>query len=148
MTVETLLLNALFGFVATLGFAVLFNVPRYTLLWCAVVGAGGHLIRYVLRNSGVSNEVATFFGAFFVGVVGYAFAVRYQMPRTAFTVSGIITMVPGIQAYEVMVLFSQGNIPGGLEFGVRAGLVTGAIASGLGAARIITDVDWRHLRGG
>ncbi len=144
---ETILLQAIWGFIATFGFAVLFNVPRQTLLACALVGAGGHAVRYVLRSLGVSNEVATFCGATCVGLTGYLMSRYWHLPRVVFTVTGIISMVPGIPAYEVLMYFNEGDILGGLQSFVRAGLVTAAIAAGLGAARIVSDSDWRRIFG-
>lgn len=143
----TILLQAVWGFLATFGFAVLFNVPRKTLLACALVGAGGHAVRYTLRGIGVSNEVATFCGATFVGLTGYWQSRYWHWPRVVFTVTGIISMVPGIPAYEVLMYFNQGDILGGLQSFVRAGLVTAAIAAGLGAARILSDSDWQRIVG-
>ncbi len=143
MTVTDLSLQALFGFVATTGFAILFNVPRRALLVCGLIGTAGHLLRFVLRGLGVSNELATFCGALLVGLVGYWQARRMYVPRLVFTVTGIIAMVPGIPAYEVIFYFNKGDILDGLQSAVQAGLVAGAIAAGLGTARIVTETEWR-----
>lgn len=140
--VAEVLLQLALGFVVTVGFAVLFNVPRYTLLRCGLVGAFGHLVRYILREYGLSTEAATFFGALFVGIFGYLQARVYHLPRLTFTVVGIVSMIPGIPAYEVMFYFSQGDVVGGMASGVRAALQTGAIAAGLATARIITELEW------
>jgi uncharacterized membrane protein YjjB (DUF3815 family) len=140
--IAEVVLQLALGFVVTVGFAVLFNVPRYTLLRCGVVGAFGHLVRYVAITYGLSNEAATFIGALIVGVLGYLQARRYHLPRLAFTVVGIVSMIPGIPAYEVMFYFSQGDVVGGMASGVRAALQTGAIAAGLATARIITELEW------
>jgi uncharacterized membrane protein YjjB (DUF3815 family) len=140
-----LLIQGLFGFIATTGFAILFNVPRRVLLSCGLIGACGHVLRFVLRQVGVSNELATFCGAFTVGMVGYWQARRAHLPRLVFTVTGIISMVPGIPAYEVIFYFNQGNILDGLQSAVRAALVAGMIAAGLSTARILTETEWtRH----
>ncbi len=139
-----ILLQALWGFIATFGFAVLFNVPRQTLLACALVGAGGHAVRYVLRSVGVSNEVATFCGATCVGLTGYLMSRYWHLPRVVFTVTGIISMVPGVPAYEVIFYFNRGDILDGLQSAVRATLLAGAIAAGLSTARILTETEWTH----
>jgi len=141
-TLSDLLWQGLLGFVATAGFAILFNVPRSTLLPAALIGAGGHLLRFSMRGLGISNEVATFCGALTVGLVGYWQARRVHLPRLVFTVTGIISMVPGVPAYEVIVYFSKGDILDGLQSAVRATLLTGAIAAGLSTARILTETEW------
>ncbi len=143
MTISDLFLQGLFGFVATAGFAILFNVPRRALLICGLIGAAGHLLRFVLRQLGVSNELATFCGALLVGLIGYWQARRMYVPRLIFTVTGIISMVPGIPAYEVIFYFNRGDILAGLQSAVRATLIAGAIAAGLSTARILTETEWR-----
>jgi uncharacterized membrane protein YjjB (DUF3815 family) len=140
LSVTDLLIQTTLGFVVTIGFAVLFNVPREALLQSAIIGAGGHLLRFSLRTLGLSLEVATFCGAFAVGLAGYLMARRLHMPRLVFTVTGIISMVPGIPAYEAIIHFSNGDALQGLRSVVRATLITGAIAGGLSTARLITEI--------
>lgn len=138
-------IQGVMGFLVTLGFCVLFNVPRRTLLSAATVGMVGHLVRHALRSVGVSNEVAAFCGAFFVGIYGYWDALRFNTPRLIFTVTGIISMIPGIPAFQVLVFFSQGDIAGGIQSAVQAALGVGAIAAGLAVARVLTDIEWAKI---
>ncbi|MBX3066472.1 MAG: threonine/serine exporter family protein [Anaerolineae bacterium] len=139
MTLGNLLLQALLGFTVTAGFGVLFNVPRSALLYSAFVGAVGHIVRICLRELGSSAEVAAFMGAFIVGVVGYWFSRWRGLPRLIFTVTGVISMVPGIPAYETIIFFVRDDILGGIESAVRAGLIASAIALGLSTARLLMD---------
>jgi uncharacterized membrane protein YjjB (DUF3815 family) len=138
-----LLLHLFCAFVVTVGFGILFNIPHKMLVLCGTIGAIGHLLHYILRISGVSNEVATFIGALFVGLAGYWQARRIHAPRLAFTLTGIITMIPGIPAYEMVVFFSNNQLIEGLQRGVRVGLLVGAITAGLSAARFITEIEYR-----
>jgi uncharacterized membrane protein YjjB (DUF3815 family) len=143
MTILDLLLQWLSALVVTGGFGILFNVPRRMLLPCGVIGAIGHLLHYMLRISGISNELATFAGALFVGLAGYWQARRIHSPRLAFTLTGIITMIPGIPAYEMVVYFSNNKLIDGLQSGVRVALLVGAITAGLSTARILTEIEYR-----
>ncbi len=63
------------------------------------------------------------------------------LPRLVFTVTGIISMVPGIPAYETVIFFSRNDILDGLQSAIRAGLATAAIAVGLSTARILTEFE-------
>jgi uncharacterized membrane protein YjjB (DUF3815 family) len=146
MRVELLALQGSMALLATLGFAVLFNVPPRLLAACGAVGIGGHLVRYSLLQGGASPALAAYLGALFVGLFGYAISTRYKLPRLVFTVTGIITMIPGIPAYEVLLYFYKGDLNGGLAAGVHAALITGAVAAGLSTARLLTDSDLRHVR--
>jgi uncharacterized membrane protein YjjB (DUF3815 family) len=51
-------------------------------------------------------------------------------------------MVPGIYAFRTLVLFNQGEIVDGMGAGVLVGLVVGAMAMGLAAARFVTEPGW------
>jgi hypothetical protein len=71
MRVEMLVLQGGMALLATVGFAVLFNVPPRLLAACGVVGIGGHLVRYGLLQNGASPTLAAYIGALFVGLFGY-----------------------------------------------------------------------------
>ena len=138
----SLLMQSILSFTGTLGFAILYNGPRQALLICAAIGACGNACRFLLMHLGIAGNVATFFGALLVGLVGAIPAKRMQLPMVLFAITGIICMIPSIAAYKVVVYFSQGDILGGLQSGVEAGFGVGAIAAGIGASRILTDAEW------
>jgi uncharacterized membrane protein YjjB (DUF3815 family) len=86
---------------------------------------------------------ATFFGALAVGLVAPLVHRRIFVPRIAITVPGIIVMVPGFYAFEMIVLLNHGRIPESLHAAGLSGFVIGAMAMGLAAARYIA----RHVVG-
>ncbi len=137
MSDVALIEQGFWGFIATAGFAVLFNVPTRMIAICGVTGAIGHMWRRSLMAHGVDVVTATFVGALVVGLLGYTQARFFHMPRLIFTVTGIIPMVPGIPAFETMVYFMRDDIATGLESLVLTGLIGGAIAVGLVTARLL-----------
>jgi uncharacterized membrane protein YjjB (DUF3815 family) len=130
--------QAALGLVATLGFAIGFNLPRGALSRVGLVGMAGFLVRFGMLTLGHSVAAASFAAAFFMGVVGYYGARTFRYPRVLFTVTGIIPLVPGIPAYQAILEFSHGNLSLGLENLVRASWVIIALAAGLTAARGFT----------
>ena len=134
--------DALLSFISTLGFALLYQVPRKVLFLCASIGMGGYVLRAALQMLGLDPTIATFCGALFVGLVGVFPAKRFEMPLVLFAITGIICMVPGIPTYKILVYFRQGDILGGLQSAIEAGFSVVALVSGIGAARIITDSEW------
>lgn len=141
MNLQTLLTTIIFGFTATAGFAVLFSVPRRALLLSSLVGTAGALVRYLALAGGASPELATFLASLVVGLVGYGSAFVVRGPRLIYTVPGVITMIPGVPAYEVVVYFSNGSYLDGLTSVIKVALITGAIAAGLTTARILTQLE-------
>ncbi len=132
---------ALFGLLGTMGFGILFSVPRRTLFLTGVVGALGAALRSLAIHAGASTELATFLAALAVGLVGYGAAFVIQAPRSIYTIPGVLTMVPGVAAYETVVYLSAGRYSEAGVSAVRAALIAGAIAAGLTTARIITDFE-------
>ncbi len=95
--------DAFWSAVAAVGFAILFNVPRYSLPACALTGALGHAFRAALIISfGLPVEAATLLAGTAVGFLGELFARHYHIPRLIFVVPGVIPMVPGVFAYRTM----------------------------------------------
>lgn len=103
----SLLEDALWSAVAATGFAILFNVPRRVLLWCAIGGAAGHVARTLLQMQGADVVPATLAGATAVGFFGYLLSRRWRMPMQVFTVPGVIPLVPGSFAFRAMADFLQ-----------------------------------------
>jgi len=99
--------------VATLGFAVLFNVPKYALPYCALIGALGYALRTALMSGGGMGIVlATLCAALLVGVLATILAQRFAVSGTLFAVGPAIPLVPGSYAYKaVMGLVMVANSP-------------------------------------
>jgi uncharacterized membrane protein YjjB (DUF3815 family) len=128
------------AFVATIGFGLLFNVPRRMLPACALTGAIGLTVRLLTVNLGASLEAGSYVGALMVALMGYLLARAYRVPRMVFTVTGVIPMVPGVPAFSTMLEFAAGNIDAGLVNLVKTGLIVGALAMGLTTVRVLSRV--------
>ncbi len=130
---------------ATLGFGILFNVPRQSLFACCLTGALGRTVRLAALDAGANLEGASYLGAVAVAITGYLMARLYHTPRTIFTVTGVIPMVPGVTAFSSMLDFANGNILAGLVSGTQTVMVGGALALGLTTVRIITRMPGRSV---
>jgi len=53
-----LIIDMMVAAVPAVGFALIFNVPRHALGYCALGGAIGHGLRFMLLNYGVPIEWA------------------------------------------------------------------------------------------
>ena len=95
--------DMLFATIPALGFALLFNVPRGALKYCAQGGALGHGSRYLLLAAGMPIEWASFLAATLVGMLGVYWARRFLAHPKVFTVAAVIPMIPGVYAYRAMI---------------------------------------------
>jgi uncharacterized membrane protein YjjP (DUF1212 family) len=138
----TLSLRAIASFAGGCGFAILYNSSVRTVLAVGGLALVGNELRLVLHDAGMTLELATFFGALSVGLLASLARRRLREPRIALTVPGIIIMVPGIYAFETVVLFEQGAVLAAMQAAVLGGFVVGAMALGLAAARFISERRW------
>ena len=52
----TYVLNAIFAAIPAVGFAMVFNVPRNALVYCAIGGAVGYTTRFALMDLNIPIE--------------------------------------------------------------------------------------------
>lgn len=94
--------------VPAVGFALVFNVPREALKYCALGGALGHGLRWLLINAGVMRiEWATLVAASVVSLVGVYWARRLRAHPKVFTVAAMIPMVPGVSAFTTLLALAE-----------------------------------------
>jgi len=126
-----ILSQAIWASLPAIGFAMIFNVPRSALPFCAFGGSLTYGIRELLLSF-YSIELSTFIAATTIGIIGVFWSRKYIMPRPVYTVASIIPMIPGTYAYEMMIsLVSMNNI------GVTDASLHSFIENGLHAISIL-----------
>jgi uncharacterized membrane protein YjjB (DUF3815 family) len=138
-----LLLRAVASFIGGWGFAVLFNSRAWVAVVVGVLSLVSNDLRLVLRDAGMMAAPAAFTGALAVGLLTSLVARRFDVPPLALAVPGIIIMVPGIPAFQMIVLFNRGEMLEALQAASLCGFVTGALGIGLASARVLAE-GWRR----
>ena len=133
------------SFIATACFGTIFNVPPKTYFHCGLVGALGWIIYYALTKQGLDVVEASFFGAFVIAIVAHTYARRFKMPMLIFSVAGIIPLVPGGMAYNSMRFVVEDDYIQGIQYGMKAFLITGAIVIGLVFAEVLVQLVFRVI---
>lgn len=136
MIIEQLLMS----FISTAAFAILFNVPKGTLLQCGFVGMFGWVLYISLLKVPVDPILATLIASFFVAVTSQLFAKIYRTPIIVFSVSGIIPLVPGELAYDAMRNVVENQYDLAVQLAAKAFMLSGAIAIGLVFSEVINHV--------
>ncbi len=125
--------------VPALGFALVFNVPRAVLKYCALGGAFGHGLRLLLLKTDMPIEWATLIAAGAVSFLGVYWAQRVRAHPKVFTVAAMIPMVPGVPFFTTLLAlveiqykgFSQELIATAVTQGLRTLFVITSLALGL-----------------
>lgn len=124
-------LKFLYAYIATIGFAVLFQVPKKTLLRSGFAGALGWSVFNIINQEFNSVVVATFLAAMVLAMVGERFARTEKQPFTVFIIPGIVPLVPGVALYNTMIAILEENYALAAEVGSEAILIALAISGGL-----------------
>lgn len=140
------IVQLILSFFATAGIAIIFNVPRRNLIYCGFVGVVGWMIYFILTEHGMDIVYASFFSAFIIAIVSHLYARRFKMPMIIFIVGGIIPLVPGGMAYNAMRNVVEDDYIQGLQYGLKAFLITGAIVIGLVFAEVLIQLIFRSIR--
>ena len=98
--ITTTILAVVESFLATLAYAVLFNVPKQYYTACGITGMAGWLL-YLAMCQVTTVALASFVGTLAVVLISRILTVRKKCPITIFLVSGIIPLVPGLEAVKI-----------------------------------------------
>ena len=117
---------------------MLFNSAPRTALAAGLLALGANGLRLVLNDMGMMLAPAAFFAALAIGLVAMVVDQHFNVPRIAMTVAPTVIMVPGLYAFETIVLFNRGQVLEALQASASCGFVIGAMAMGLATARFFS----------
>lgn len=97
-----ILQDAFFSAIAAIGFAAISRPPRRAFLYCALIAAIGHSLRYILMNTDIGMHIipATFIAAFAIGLAAVFFSSLSKIPAETYLFPSLLPMIPGIYAYK------------------------------------------------
>lgn len=133
------ILNAIFAAIPAIGFGMVFNVPKHTLLYCGIGGAITYTTRYILLDLNISIELATFFASTVIGIVALYWSRKFVIPRPVYTIAAIIPLLPGTYAFTAMINLIDMNAHGVtpelislfIENSLKSIIILGGIGFGL-----------------
>ena len=129
----TLPFQALAAFVGTLGFAVLFGVPRRNYAGTAVIATLGWITYLLLESHTVLGVIgSTFIATVVVVILARIFAVWFRTPSTVYLITGVFPMIPGggifwTTFFLVSSRFAMAAHSGFSAMGVTAAIVLGIV---------------------
>ncbi|MCL2855742.1 MAG: threonine/serine exporter family protein [Defluviitaleaceae bacterium] len=127
-----MILGIILAAVATMGFSVIFNVPRRELAFCGLAGGAVWLIFLIVTHFFPEGTIpATFFGAMAATTLGRFLSALRKMPSTVYMIPGIIPLVPGVAIYRTMFYVVGGEHMMAVTQGVYALSLAGVIAVGV-----------------
>ncbi len=130
MSVLDILINLAVSFVATVGFCIVFNIPRKHMLFCGLLGVISWGT-YILLNGPVGPVVATFAAACLIVLLSRIFAVVRKCPTTILLIPGVIPLAPGSAIYYTAYYFVTNDMDKAAEYGFLTLKLAFAIVLGI-----------------
>ena len=128
----TIVLQALAAFVGTVGFSVIFGVPRKNYLQTALVAMIGWVAYLVLfRYTVLGPAISTFAATVIVASLARAFASWFKTPSTVYLIPGVFPMIPGGGIFWTTFFLVSSRLSLALHAGMLALEVTAAIVLGI-----------------
>lgn len=121
----------------TLGFGVLLQAPRRSLLCAALIGSFSYLIYWALLFWGAPEMLCMFCGAASGSLLAQLAARKMRMAGTIFMTLAVIPLVPGLGLYRSMAYLAQGMNALGAQAGVQAMMNVLMIALGMGVGSFL-----------
>ena len=129
---DTVYMHFLYSTIATVGFSVFFNVPKFALIPAGLTGGIGWSIYYCLINATNNDILSNFLAAALVALISEILARKLKYPAILFVIPGIIPLVPGLGMYNTMLYLVQSNYELAVAKGANVVLfVGGAISLGV-----------------
>lgn len=110
---------------------ILFNIDRKKIIWTGFSGAFGWTTYLMVYNYNQSPVMASFCGAFIVGLYSEVLARKLKTPTMQFSIPGIFPLVPGITAYNTVYFIVEQKYDLAFSKGMQVLGVAGAIAFGI-----------------
>ena len=121
----------LFSYLSTVGFAILFGIPKKSIIKSGFIGAIGWIVFYITSKYLNSNITGTFFAAIIVGILGELFARHYKKPATVYIIPGIVPLVPGAGMYYTMLALVRKDFYLAANKGTETFFIAAAISVGI-----------------
>ena len=124
-------MNVICPFLGTVGYALLFNVPKRFYLSCGFTGMAGWLVYQAIVSRTLSAPSASFLGTMAVVFLSRVLSVEKKCPITVFLVAGILPLVPGAGIYYTVYYLVTNQLAEASRRGMESVKVAFAIVLGI-----------------
>lgn len=94
--------DALLAAIAAIGFGAISRVPVRAYIWCGIIAAVGHSLRFLMMCPGIHFHIiaATGIASFIIGSIAVFVSPYAKTPAEAYLFPSLLPMIPGIYAYK------------------------------------------------
>lgn len=111
------LLDFILSFIATLGFAIIFEVRRHNLLWASICGGVGWIV-YIISLNYYGLFLSSLFSSLSIVLFARIMAKFRKAPALIFYIPGIFPIVPGAGIYNTAYSIVNGDFTNASIYGL------------------------------
>ena len=126
-----MLLQFIYAFFSTLGFAVIFNLEPKKALTASIGGGIGWIVYSISLDITQTESTSFLLGAVALTLFGEIMARKMRTPVTSFVTAALIPLVPGSGLYTAMLESLSGNYTGAASSLLSTMNNAGALAIGI-----------------
>lgn len=134
------ILQIIFGFIGSLGFAVLFNIRGKRLMLAALGGFLSWLIFVLLSMVIKSEPINYFLVALLITLYAEIMARVIKTPTTTFITTALIPLIPGGSLYYTMAYAFENDLNGFVAKAISTLQLASALALGIIIATTATNI--------
>lgn len=139
-----MLVVAFSGFLATIGFGVLFNIKGEKLLLASVGGMLGGIVYYLCKQYQCPEALSLFCAGVSFAFYSECLARICHTPVTTFVICALIPLVPGKGMYETMRYAVANDAQAALQTGLDTLINAGVLALGIVLVSTLMRFFWHH----
>ena len=114
-------------FLASFGFALIFNIPRDKAFYAGLTGGIGGIVYHLCLNMNLSETAALFFSSIILSLMAEIMARKLK----CLSICALIPFVPGGKIYLMMVEIIDGNLELALNYGLTTIFQASALVIGM-----------------
>lgn len=123
--------NLFFAFVTSAAIGISFRGPLRAIPGAGLTGLLGYAVYSLALQADAPQLLAVFLGGLMVGLAGELLARRLREPVLLFVVPGLFPLVPGLMAYNGMLMLTREQLAESGMLLARTMFYAGALAAGL-----------------
>ena len=122
---------------AAVGFGIIINIPRRGLLVAGVIGGTSWSVYWIMIQNHLGLALSALTATTIVGLLSLISARKLKMPMIIFNIPGIVPLVPGGQAYQMVRNFALTHNDVAIHFMMEVLEIAGSIGLGFLLAELL-----------
>lgn len=135
-------------FFASMGFAIMFQIPGDEIVWSALGGMLDWVVCVIVKRAGGDVYEQYFWGALFLGFYAEILARVHKVPTTLYLVVGFIPLIPGTALFLAISKALEQDWAACMEQARLAVLTSLSIVGGIIIALVVTNLICRLIDAG